>query len=164
MAVTDVRRDAESLTLTIVADYAHPPARVWQLWADPRQLERWWGPPTHPATVVEHDLAPGGSVSYYMTGPDGTRYGGFWRIVASEPPRSLEFQDGFADASGAPADGMPMTRALVTLEPDGRGGTRMVIESRFASNEDMERLVEMGMVEGMQQALGQTDAILAEAV
>ena len=48
-----------------------PIARVWALWADPRKLERWWGPPTFPATVLEHDLRPGGKVSYYMTSPEG---------------------------------------------------------------------------------------------
>jgi hypothetical protein len=32
--------------LVLVAEFDAPIERVWQLWADPRQLERWWGPPT----------------------------------------------------------------------------------------------------------------------
>ena len=46
--------------MTITAEFDATVERSWQLWADPRQLERWWGPPTYPATVVEHDLVPGG--------------------------------------------------------------------------------------------------------
>ena len=52
-------RTPRALTMTITAEFDAPIERVWQLWADPRQLERWWGPPTYPATVVDHDLSPG---------------------------------------------------------------------------------------------------------
>ena len=51
MTVTAVRKDPEALTMTLDAEFDASPERVWQLWADPRQLERWWGPPTYPATV-----------------------------------------------------------------------------------------------------------------
>ena len=61
MTVTGVHEGPRALTMTVTAEFDAPVERVWQLWADPRQLERWWGPPTYPATVVEHDLAPGGS-------------------------------------------------------------------------------------------------------
>jgi uncharacterized protein YndB with AHSA1/START domain len=161
MTVTDVRKDTDALTLTISLEYDAPTARVWELWADPRQLERWWGPPTYPATVVEHNLAPGGLVSYYMTGLEGDRHWGWWRIISRDAPTSLVFVDGFADGSGSPDPDMPTTTTRVSLHPGGAGGTRMVIESTFASLEAMEQLVAMGMVEGMRAALGQTDGILA---
>ena len=41
MTVTAVRKDPQALTMTIDAEFDAPPERVWQLWADPRQLERW---------------------------------------------------------------------------------------------------------------------------
>jgi uncharacterized protein YndB with AHSA1/START domain len=161
MTVTVVRKDPDALTLTISSEYDAPPVRVWELWADPRQLERWWGPPGYPATVVEHDLAPGGLVSYYMTGPEGDRHWGWWRITSSDAPTELVFVDGFADGSGSPDPGMPTTTTTVSLHASDAGGTSMVIESTFASLEAMEQLVAMGMVEGMRAALGQTDGILA---
>ena len=81
MTVISPARDAETRTLTITAEFDADRERVWQLWADPRQLERWWGPPTYPATVEDHDLTPGGTVTYFMTGP-GTRKA---RNVARDP-------------------------------------------------------------------------------
>ena len=51
MSVVSVDKDLDSLSLTVLADFDAPVEQVWQLWADPRLLERWWGPPTHPATV-----------------------------------------------------------------------------------------------------------------
>ncbi|MGB8382544.1 MAG: SRPBCC domain-containing protein, partial [Dermatophilaceae bacterium] len=74
MSVTSVDKNLDNLTLTLVADFDASADRVWQLWANPRLLESWWGPPTYPATVVAHDLTAGGNVTYFMTGPDGAQY------------------------------------------------------------------------------------------
>jgi uncharacterized protein YndB with AHSA1/START domain len=52
MTVTAVRKDPHALTMTIDAEFDASLERVWQLWADPLQLERWWGPPTYPATFT----------------------------------------------------------------------------------------------------------------
>ena len=161
MTVVSTDKDLAALTLTLVADLAAPPSRAWQLWSDPRQLERWWGPPTWPATFVDHDLTVGGRASYYMTGPDGEQAHGWWRFLTVDEPRLIEFEDGFADESGAPNDELPTTLMRVDLvEADGR--TRMTITSTFASAEQLEQVVAMGMVEGLTGAVGQIDAILAE--
>ena len=160
MTVTNVDKDFERLTLTVTAEFAAPIERVWQLWADPRQLEGWWGPPTFPATVVEHDLTPGGTVTYFMTGPEGGRYGGWWRITAVNPPKSLEFIDGFADEHGVPVEGMPTTTVQMTLT-EHDGGTRMELRSTFDTREQMDQLIGMGAVEGMTAALSQIDALLS---
>lgn len=162
MTVVRTDLDREALTFTIVVDLAAPPSTVWQVWSDPRQLERWWGPPTWPATFEEHDLVPGGGSRYVMTGPDGSQARGWWRILTVDEPHSLEFDDGFSDASGTPDDGMPTTRARVDLVATELG-TRMTVTSRFASLEQMEQLVQMGMVEGMSQAMGQIDGLLVSA-
>jgi uncharacterized protein YndB with AHSA1/START domain len=71
MTVTSVTKDAARLTMSIAVDLDVPVSRAWELWADPRQLERWWGPPTYPATFVDHDLTVGGTCTYFMTGPEG---------------------------------------------------------------------------------------------
>lgn len=159
MSVTSIDKDFDSLTLTLVADFDAPIERVWQLWADPRELERWWGPPSHPATVEEHDLAPGGDVTYFMTGPEGEKYRGWWRVTSVNPPKSLEFIDGFADQDGIPIADMPTTTVRMQLT-EHDGGTRMKLRSVFDSLEQMEQLLRMGAAEGLQQAVGQMDALL----
>jgi uncharacterized protein YndB with AHSA1/START domain len=160
MTVTKVEKDPASLTLTITADFDVDVARVWQVWDDPRQLERWWGPPTYPATFVEHDLTPGGRATYYMTGPEGDRPHGWWRVVAVDAPHRLEVEDGFADEQGTPNPDLPVTKMRVSLDERPEGGTRMVIESTFPSKEAMDQVISMGVEEGMKAALGQIDDIL----
>ena len=160
MSVTSVHKDPAALTMTVTAEYAAPIDRVWGLWADPRKLERWWGPPTYPATFVDHDLTPGGHVSYFMTGPEGDKPRGWWRILSVEAPHRLEFEDGFADDAGEPDPDMPTMIMRVTIDEQGNGVTRMVIETTFPSKESMEQLIAMGMEEGMTAAVGQIDDLL----
>ncbi len=164
MTVTSVHKDPETLTMTITAELDATVERAWQLWADPRQLERWWGPPTYPATFVDHDLAPGGRSTYFMTGPDGDKAHGWWQVLAVDPPYRLELKDGFADDSGAPNDAMPTMIMVMTLFALDGGRTRMTIETRFPSLDAMDQLLSMGMEEGMAAALGQIDEILSESV
>lgn len=162
MTVTAVEKNASALSMTVIADFAASPERVWQLWSDPRQLERWWGPPTYPATVDSHDLQPGGRVTYHMTGPSGDQPRGYWDVDEVQPPHRLTFRDGFLHDDGTVNPDLPTTVALVTIEDAGNGQTRMSIESHFPSTEAMEQLLAMGMEEGMKQAVGQIDEILAQ--
>ena len=162
MTVTAVHKDADQLTMTIDAEFEATPERVWQLWADPRQLERWWGPPSCPATFSRHDLAPGSRVEYHMTLPNGEQAHGYWEVLEAEAPHRLVFRDGFANADGTPNADMPVNKINVTITELGGGRTRMSIASRYADTAAMEQQLAMGMEEGLTQAVGQIDAILAE--
>ena len=162
MSVTEVIKDLSECSMTITAEFDAPIARVWQLWADPRQLERWWGPPTYPATFVAFDLKAGGQVTYLMTGPEGDQPKGLWHVVEVSAPRLLLVEDRFADDSWTPMEEMPATVMRVELEERADGGTRVSIRSTFASAEAMEQLLAMGMDEGMLLAMGQMDAVLLD--
>ena len=132
MTVMSNEKDADALTMTFVAEFDASMDRVWQLWKDPRQLERWWGPPTYPATFETHDFRVGGRSAYYMTGPEGEKPRGWWQITAIEEPSRFEFDDGFADDDGNPVEAMGIVHAIVTLDPVGEM-TRMTSLSRFES-------------------------------
>ena len=163
MSVISVEKDVTAMTMSVVAEFEAPVGRVWKLWEDPRQLEKWWGPPTYPATVVSHELTPDGKVDYYMTGPEGDQPRGWWRVIAVEAPHRLEFEDGFADDAGNPNPDMPTMIIRVTLSERAGGGTRVTIATKFPSVEAMEQLIAMGMEEGMAAAMGQMDELLAAA-
>ena len=160
MTVLDVRRDEEALRFTLVAAFDAPPARVWLVWADPRQLERWWGPPTWPATFDRHDFRAGGRSAYHMTGPDGAKAHGWFEFTLVDAPQRLEFDDGFADQNGEPDDTIAPTHGIVTFEPLG-DKTRMTVLSQFTSLDQLREMAKMGMEEGLRLAVGQIDEVLA---
>ncbi len=160
MPVISSEKNVEQLSLTFVAEFPVDVRRVWQLWSDPRQLERWWGPPTWPATFNSHDFVVGGRSNYHMTGPDGEVAPGWWEFAVIEAPNRLEFEDGFSDPSGEPDESMPKIAVVVMIEAI-EGGARMTTVSRFANVEQRDTLMAMGMEEGMRGAMGQIDALLA---
>src|ERR687886_752993 len=115
MPVTGVQKDLDNLTLTITAEFAAPVERVWQVYADPRQLEKVWGPPSYPATFVDHDLRPGGRVTYFMTGPEGQKFAGYWQVTAVDAPNSFAFDDGFADEDFRPNPALPVSHSVYSF-------------------------------------------------
>lgn len=155
MSVTRVDKDAAARTMTIVNELDAGVERVWRLWAEPRQLERWWGPPGAPATVVTHDLTPGGSVSLYVTSADGTRSWVAWRVHDVEALHRLAFD--FDDPR------IPTIAVRVEIGGLAEGGTRMTVETSFASDEAMDHLLSLGFDRGLASALGQIDAVLGGA-
>ncbi|CKI63591.1 SRPBCC domain-containing protein [Mycolicibacterium smegmatis] len=159
MPVTDVKHDLDTLSLTITAEFAAPVTRIWQIYADPRQLEKVWGPPSHPATVVDHDLRPGGRVTYFMTGPDGEKYAGYWEITAVDEPHSFSFLDGFADEDFNPNTDLPVSTNVYTFT-EHDGGTRATYVGTYASAEALQQVLDMGVIEGASSAINQIDALL----
>lgn len=161
MPVTNVVTDPAAATLTLTASFAAPVERVWKVVADPRQLERWWGPPMYPATVVEHDLTPGGSLTYFMTGPEGDEHHGWWRVLEVDAPRLLRIEDGFGDSPEDPAPGLPTSTMTLTLAGGATGGTVMTVIGAYPDPEGLAQVLAMGMAEGMTAAVNQIDPLLA---
>jgi uncharacterized protein YndB with AHSA1/START domain len=161
MPVIDVNQDLDARALTITAEFAAPVERIWQVYADPRQLEKVFGPPTYPATFVEHDLSPGGRAHYYMTSPEGEKYYGWWKVTAVDEPHSFSFEDGFAtDGSFTPAQDMPVSQNEYSFEAID-GGTRATFTSTYDSAEALQKVLQMGVVEGATAAIGQIDSLVA---
>ncbi len=161
MPVTSVEKDLERLTLTVVADFAAPVRRVWDAYTDPRQIERFWGPPTYPSTFVRHDAVVGGRSVYWMTGPEGDTHYGCWDWTSVNAPHSFEVLDNFADETGAPNTDLPSSRMVFALaETDS--GCRLTTTTHFGSLDQMQQLIEMGMLEGMKDAMGQIETVLAD--
>lgn len=156
MPLTSVTKDAATLTLTVVADYPVPQQRLWDAFADPRQLERFWGPPAFPATFTLHDFKVGGRAEYFLALPEGKKWNGSWKFTAVNPISSFEACDG-EDNAGDQDMPASMTFAFDTTP----SGSRMTIVTRFSSLGAMEQTIP-GMEAGLRAAMPQLDALLAE--
>jgi len=156
MPLTSVTKDAAKLTLTVVGDYPVPQQRLWDAFADPRQLERFWGPPFAPATFTRHDMKVGGRAEYFLTLPDGKKWSGSWKFTVVNPISSFEAHDGEDNAED---ENMPSSMKF-TFEATPTG-SRMTCVTQFPSVEAMEQ-VAMGMEEGLRAAMPQLDEVLAE--
>ncbi|SJM59368.1 hypothetical protein CZ771_10930 [Actinomycetales bacterium JB111] len=160
MPIIDFTTDIPARTITITARFEAPVRRVFALYADPRQVEQIWGPVGYPATFVSHELTPGTRSTYFMTSPEGERYGGYWDVTAVDEPHGFTVRDGFADPEGNPLEAMPTSTMDVRLEPDG-DATLMTTVTTFATEDGIRKVVEMGIEEGTRSAMGQIDGFLA---
>ncbi|WP_199489143.1 SRPBCC family protein [Micromonospora craniellae] len=110
--------------------------------------------------MVDHDLTPGGRVTYYMTSPEGERYAGYWLITAVDAPRGLSFDDDFAHDDLTPNPQMPVSKDVYTFTAHD-GGTRVTYASTYPSAEALQQVLDMGMVEGATGAINQIDGFVA---
>ncbi len=159
MPVTGVTTDLAALTMTLTARFAAPVPRLWQAFTDPRQLERFWGPPGWPAIFTAFDFAVGGTARYHMVGVDGEVARGSWEFLRIDQPHAFEVIDSFVDADGAALEGMPSMRMTFAFAPDGDAST-LTNTTYFASLEGLEQVVAMGAIEGATLAMNQLDAVL----
>ncbi len=161
MPVTSMNTDPVALTLTIVADFPVPVQRLWDAFADPRQLERFWGPPGYPTTFSEFDLRAGGHARYWMTGPEGEKFNALWDFTEVDAPRTIRIDDKFATESGDADENMPVSHMVISFD-ETASGSRLTTVTTFDSTEALEQSLAMGMDEGMQLALAQLDTVLAD--
>jgi hypothetical protein len=162
MTVTAVRKDPQTLTLTLEAEFNASPERVWQLWADPRQLERWWGPADIPCHLhqarprpwrprrVPHDRARRRTAARLLGGPGGGRAASTHLARRMRERRQrAEYRHAAEHAACLDRGRRRRTHARVDRDcvPERRG--------RGAGPGH-------GHEEGLRRAVGQIDAILAE--
>lgn len=160
MSTLHVTKDPTELSMTIAAELDAHVDRAWELWADPRQFERWWGPPGYPVTVATHDLTPGGRIAFSMSGPEGESFDSIWEVVVVDKPHRLLLRDADVDENGRPNDDNSMTDFDVRFADGSEGGAVMTILIRFDSLAGMEQAVATGVEDGMRHVFDQIDAVL----
>jgi uncharacterized protein YndB with AHSA1/START domain len=148
-------------SLTITADLRTDADNAWDLWANARTLEQWWGPPEYPCAVTHFELRPGGSVTYVMTGPDGTKYPGWWEVISVDAPRSLTIRDGFGESPQQPSPHMPNAMTSIELLPTA-DVIHMKISSQYASPDEFQSALDLGMQDGFMACLRQIAFLVQE--
>jgi uncharacterized protein YndB with AHSA1/START domain/pimeloyl-ACP methyl ester carboxylesterase len=154
-----VIKDIANKRLTVEKEFAAPVERVWAAWTDDAKLARWWGPKHWPATSHAFDFREGGRWHYSMTGPDGTQYWGLLNYHRIEPMTTLHAEDFFSDAAGSQKDG-PISRWEVTFRKVSARSTRVTTKLLYATEKDLERVLEMGFEAGFTSALDNLNQLL----
>lgn len=163
---TKVTKDFDTNTLTIERTFNAPRERVWEAYANPEQFSAWWGPEGWTTTVKELNLTPGGKNHYCMKCVDENQGEWFdqeaWGLMvfeAVDKPASFTYKDYFSDADGTLKNDMPtMTITMSFTEEDGK--TKMVSRGVVESKEQLEQLVNMGMIEGLTSTLNKLAAFV----
>lgn len=146
------------LDLRLERDVPLPPEKVWEAYVTPALLKQWFCPLPWTVSECQIDLRPGGIFRTVMRSPEGQDFPYAGRYVEIVPNRRLVWTD--AQPADLPAD-HPSIVATITMEPDGKGGTRYVA---IASHKDADARVaheKMGFYEGWGKALDQLVALMS---
>ena len=160
MGTTKFTKDEANATLTIERSFAAPAGRVWRAMTDAAILDQWWAPHPWKAETLHMDFRVGGYWHYAMNGPDGERHFGRMNFLEIEPGRRYKAADVFADESGATNENLPEQTFDTTLVEQG-GQTKVVTVVSYSSLADLEKIIEMGMQEGLSMAQDQLEVLLA---
>jgi len=131
---TDTLTDNKVLRMERVI--AATPERLFELWTDPEELAKWWGPEGFTTPTYAMDVRPGGRWHTTMRRPDGSEHvvSGIYRAI--EPPKRLVFTWGWDDDAGMRGH---ETEITVTFEP-APGGTRMMlVQQTFVDTDSRNR-------------------------
>lgn len=162
MLKTNYEKNVDEKQLIVTRRFAASKSRVWDAWARPELLEKWWAPKPWRAITKDFDFREGGRWLYSMVGPDGEKS---WCIVVFKsisPLESFTALDAFCDGNGIPSTEFPQMHWLIEFEEDGEF-TKVKVTVSFDSIEDMNKIVEMGFEEGFAMAHENLDELLEGA-
>ena len=136
-----------------------PPATVWKVWTT--RTEEWFCPRPWKATIIEHDLRPGGRAALKMTSPEGVETppmeGVFLEVVENE---RIVSTDAYA-AGWVPQK--PFMTAIHSFTDNGDGTTLYRAVARHWDAEAKKQHEEMGFSTGWGIMADQLAALCEEA-
>ncbi|HEU5121237.1 MAG TPA: SRPBCC domain-containing protein [Candidatus Saccharimonadales bacterium] len=166
MSEAKVTKDLENKQLVIEFVANGSRDKVWRMYTEKDEFEKWWGPEGWETTTKEFNFTPGGRIHYGMKCIDeqqGDWFGqtswGVMEIQDIEPSKSFTYKDYFSDEQGILNKEMPaLTVKNEFFDEDGK--TKVVSTSLADSAEQIEDIMKMGMVEGFSSQLKKLDALL----
>lgn len=146
--------------LIINRTFDAPPELMFEVWSSCEHLKHWWGPKEWPMEECSIDFREGGKWHFCLRGPnEGDESWGLATYQEIDKPKKIVYQDNFSDKDGNINKKMP--GMLVTVEffkQDGK--TKYVGTTLFDSPEIREKVVAMGVVEGMGSSMQRLDEYL----
>lgn len=153
-----ILKDLKQKKILITREFNAPLERVWQCWTTSNLLDEWWAPKPWKAKTTSMDFREGGRWNYAMVGPDGTENYVRVDFISVVSNKSFTAYDVFCDDKGNVNNDLPGMEWKCEFTGTG-SGTSVKVELTFATEADLEKIVEMGFEEGFTSALGNLDEL-----
>ena len=151
--------DKAKNTMTIRREYTAKRQLVWDCHTKRELLDQWFAPKPLTTKTKSMDFRAGGHWHYAMVAPDGQEYWGKLDYQTIRPIDNYTALDGFSDASGAVNPDLPRSEWDVTFLDHG---AHTLVENivSYKSAEALQKVMDMGMKEGMTSTLDRLDELL----
>lgn len=159
MSKTQLTKDRAKKQIVVERVFQAPRGKVWRAWTESALLDQWWAPKPWKAETASFDFSEGGHWHYSMNGPGGEKVWAWIGYLSINPEESFTAEDAFCDEAGKKNTEMPVMHWENEFRAEGEA-TKVVITITFASEGDMNKIIEMGFEEGFSMGLDNLDALL----
>ena len=140
--------------LELKREIPFPRELAWKAITELEHMILWWGPDGFTIEDAQMDLQVGGTWSFIMVGPDGTRYPNYSVFKVINPPEKLVFDHG---------DGQRVWFESTIILKETKAGTEVVIRQVFPSSQERDDVVEKyGAIEGGKQHLAKLEKYIKD--
>lgn len=152
--------DKAAATLTIAREFGAKRQTVWDYHTKRELLDQWFAPKPLTTKTKHMDFRDGGYWHYAMITPEAEEYWNRLDYRSVSPIDGYTAMDGFSDASGTVNPNMPRSEWTVSFT-DAPAGTLVTTIVRYASPEDLQKSIDMGLKDGMASTMERLDELLA---
>jgi uncharacterized protein YndB with AHSA1/START domain len=152
--------DKETRTVSITREFQAEHSLVWDAYTKPELLDQWWAPKPLASRTKVMDFRVGGRRFYAMVNPDGQALG--WvlqKYTSITPQTNFKLFNAFADENENPE--LPGSDWDLSFSDQG-GTTKVSISIYNESLERLERLIELGFIEGAKAQFKNLEELLAK--
>jgi len=139
--------------ILVTREFDAPRRLVFEAFTNPELVRRWWHANRGEVTACAIDLRVGGTWRYAMVTPAGFEvafHGEYLELVRDELVVSTETYEGLPEGVSK-EDGTTVNTAVFT-EADGKTTLTLLIQAPSKTSRDA--IIESGMEDGLQDALG----------
>lgn len=146
-------------TLFVERKFDAPVSKVWDFWTEQELLEQWWAPLPWKAVTKSFEFGEGGHWHYAMTGPEGEQHWGWMGYLHIDPQKNFRGNDLFCDEAGTVDRNLPTADWHNEFIEDGNA-TLVKVTTTYNSPDELNKVIEMGMKEGLTMTLNQLEELL----
>ena len=159
MSTNQLKVEANGGELILTRQFSAPRSKVFQAHTDCSHLQHWWGPREWPLTYCKIDFRVGGKWHFCMSGPDGVESWGMVIYKEIKESELIVYEDHFSDKDGNLNQDLPSTIVRTEfLEKDGK--TIIKSTAQYASPEDLQKVLDMGMETGVAETFDRLEEYL----
>ena len=152
--------DKENNQLTLRREFLASRQLVWDCYTKSELLDQWFAPIPMTTKTKSMDFREGGHWHYAMVDTNGTEYWGYTEYLTIKPIDFYTSLDAFSNEQGQVNKELPRAKWLVSFS-DKSNNTLVETIVQYNSLSDLEKVIQMGMEQGMKLTLEKLDELLA---
>jgi len=171
--IFDFTVDESSNSVLITREFDAELSLVWDAFTKQEILDQWWAPKPLLSKTKVMNFEVGGRRFYSMVWPEGQEHWGVEKYTEIIPKTKIKWLAFFTDKDENINAGLPTVEwelnfseqnvspsRIFSVEPVGRGITKVSISVYFRSLEELKKMIEMGFKEGFTMTINELANVL----